>query len=750
MIALGLLCAVLAADPPRDPGTAAMVKRLQALARAGDPWTPERGLPAAFLKYQALYGGRRDGAGQVVDAAVAAHAKLFSARTAEATRASIAAFDEVQKDAASTPGLGPDFRAAVSESLAIAYLRLGEQSNCFFHHNADSCLLPLQKGGVYALREGPEGAIRVLTALLTSRSVKDQYEDLQNRWLLNVAYMALGTYPDAVPTAWRIPPEVFRSSAQVPRFTDLAAKLGVNRAGLAGGVIAEDFDGDGFIDLMTSSQGLGPEDNLRLFHNDGDGTFSERTKEAGLTGLIGGLNLQQLDYDNDGRPDVLVGRGGWQGDSGKPQLLSLLHNNGDGTFSDVTERAGLLLAHPTQTLAVADFDGDGWVDLFVGYESGGPGGALGHGSRRQPCRLFRNNHDGTFTDVAKSAGVDLVGFVKGATWGDYDNDGRPDLYVSRLGEPNLLFHNDGPGPDGAFHFSEVSARAGVREPRMSFGTFFFDYDNDGWPDLFVEGVSPGQFNHAAGRVAAAYLGKASEPTARLFHNKGDGTFEDVTRAAGLTQPIFGMGLNFGDVDNDGFPDIYVGTGDPEYATLIPNLLFHNLGGRRFEDATFAAGVGHLQKGHGIAFADFDNDGDQDLYLVAGGAYPGDVFWAALFQNPGTSNHFLTLLLRGKKANSFGVGVRVHVTVEEAGKPRELYATLGSGGSFGASPLRIQLGLGQATAIRSVEITWPGSGTRQRFEQVALDRFYRATEGQVALEELSPKRLELGRKPAASK
>src|ERR1019366_1524192 len=190
------------------------------------------------------------------------------------------------------------------------------------------------------------------------------------------------------------------------------------------------------------------------FHNNGDGTFTDRTAEAGLTGLVGGLNIVETDYDNDGRPDVLVLRGAWLGKEGH-YPPSLLHNRGDGTFEDVTRRAGLLAFAPTQTAAWADFDGDGWLDVFVGAEST-PGD-------KNPCHLYRNNHDGTFTDVAAQAGLADLGFVKGVVWGDFNNDGRPDLCVTRLGAGNLLFRNDGMR-DGHPVFTDVTARAGVKEP----------------------------------------------------------------------------------------------------------------------------------------------------------------------------------------------------------------------------------------------------------------------------------------------
>ncbi|MDE3106366.1 MAG: VCBS repeat-containing protein, partial [Acidobacteriota bacterium] len=541
--------------------------------------------------------------------------------------------------------------------LALAYLRLGEQENCLVAHGQGACIFPIRKSGVHKLPRGAEGAVRELSALLERNA-----DDSQSRWLLNVAYMQLGSYPEGVPKQWLLPASLFASDADIGAFADVAPGAGLDVMGHAGGAVMEDFDGDGRLDIMVSSSG--PMDAMHLFHNNGDGSFTDVAERAGLKGETGGLNLVVTDYNNDGHPDVLVLRGGWWGKYGR-YPMSLLRNNGDGTFDDVTEQAGLLSFAATQTAAWADFDNDGYLDLFVGYESR-PGDPL-------PSRLFHNNGDGTFTEV-KLAGADAVdGFVKGVAWGDFNNDGRPDLFVSVMGGGNRLLRNDGAGEGSgramrSWRFTDVTAQAGIDTRQSSFATWFFDYDNDGWPDIFVAGYE----SDSAQDVGAFEMGlpvKAERP--RLYHNNHDGTFTDVTRATRMDRAILVMGANFGDLDNDGYLDVYLGTGDSMYQSLLPNRMFHNRAGKVFDDVTTSGGFGHLQKGHGVAFGDLERTGNEDVFEEMGGALPGDTYMSALYRNPGHANHWVTLRLQGVASNRAAFGARLTLTVVEAGVERRI-------------------------------------------------------------------------------
>ena len=461
--------------------------------------------------------------------------------------------------------------------------------------------MPIRGLGVHAVQTGSRNAVRVLLETLGRYP-----DDLALRWLLNLAYMTLGEYPEKVPAQWLIPPSVFDSDHEIPRYFDVAPQVGLDHLSLAGGSIMEDFDKDGYLDIMVSSWGL--TDQMRFFHNEGNGSFVDRTAEAGLLGEISGLNMSHADYNNDGFPDVLVLRGAWLGEQGL-HPNSLLRNNGDGTFQDVTEACGLLSFHPTQVGVWADYDNDGWIDLFIGNES--------LPTHPHPCQLFHNNGDGTFSDVAAAVGVASVGYVKGAAWGDYNNDDLPDLYLSRFNEPNVLYRNEGADMSGRWRFRDVSRKAGVTDPDRCFPTWFWDYNNDGWLDIFVASFE-GFDEYTLPAVAADFLGKPTgKESSRLYRNNKDGTFTDVAKEARLDRVLLAMGANYGDIDNDGFLDCYIGTGEPDLRTLIPNRMFLNAGGLHFQDVTTAGGCGHLQKGHAISFGDIDNDGDQDIHAVMG-------------------------------------------------------------------------------------------------------------------------------------
>jgi hypothetical protein len=601
----------------------------------------------------------------------------------------------------------------LEEVLGTAYLHKAEMDNDVYRKPGERCLFPPRKIFRYQKTADSERAVQYLTRFLEKKP-----DTQEARWLLNLAYMTLGKYPAGVPAKYLIPPSKFESKEDIGRFVDVAPAAGLNSFSMAGGVIVEDFDGDGLLDIVTSSYDQC--EALHFFHNNGDGTFTNRAMKAGLGDQLGGLNLIQTDYNNDGCMDIFVLRGGWQ----SPMRPSLLRNNCDGTFTDVTESAGLAESIASQTAVWADIDNDGWLDLFIGNEQG-------------PSRLYHNKGDGTFENIAAAAGVDRTAFSKGVVAADYDNDGFVDFYVSNLGGDNFLYHNNHDGT-----FTEVGRQAGVQAPWMSFATWFFDYDNDGLPDLFVTSyyMSPEEILHS--QLDLPY----NVETLKLYHNEGNGKFRDVTVEVGLNRVYDPMGSNFGDVDNDGFLDFYLGTGTPPYGDILPNVLFHNHEGKKFVDITASSGTGELHKGHGVAFVDLDNDGDEDIIAETGGAVPGDRHAIRLYENPGNGNDWISLHLVGVKSNRAALGARIKLTVQNGGEgQRFIFRTVGNGGSFGASPLQQHIGLGKDARILNLEIWWPATDSRQNFTGLEKNQFLEIKEFAKDYAKLDRPRYQLGGK-----
>lgn len=270
------------------------------------------------------------------------------------------------------------------KNLALAYLRLGERNNCIAGHNSGSCIFPIRDRGIYIDPSASQRGIALYQELL-----QEDPDNLEARWLLNLAYMTIGAYPGKVPSAWLIPGlDQDSSGYSVKPFQDMSGPLGLNHfRSQAGGSIVDDFNNDGYLDIITSSWDL--EEPMHFFKNNADGTFTDVSKESGLSGIKGGLNIIQADYNNDGYKDILVLRGAWLQEYGK-QPKTLLRNNGDGTFTDVTVESGIVSLNPTQTATWADFNNDGWLDLFIGHETSDL-------RYPHPSELYINNKDGTFT-----------------------------------------------------------------------------------------------------------------------------------------------------------------------------------------------------------------------------------------------------------------------------------------------------------------------------------------------------------------
>ena len=554
--------------------------------------------------------------------------------------------------------------------------------------------------GVYHLRHG--NLEKAVTNFKESLRLKPR--DPETLWNLWTAYSQLGGYPADLPEEFKIKPwGGFVTPNSVGRdslFTDMAANLKMDKVDGGRGSAWGDYDNDGDEDIVA----VGTYQPHVLYRNNGNGTFTNVADQAGIADPRGGWGSLFADYDNDGYLDLYITRGGWSGAAEN----TLYHNNGDGTFTDVTHTAGVADPQSSFCAAWADYDNDGFLDLYIAD------GVIGDGAANV---LYRNNGDGTFTNIAESAGVANTGNSLGTAWGDYDKDGYIDLHVVNFGQSNVLYRNNGDGT-----FTDVTSIAGMTLPVTdAFVTFFLDVDNDADLDIFIS--NSGSFQaFIAGQITGAAPHDGDRQV--LYRNNGDGTFTDVTRESGLYHAFGAMGANFGDIDSDGYLDIYLATGAPQMGRLERDALFRNNGDGTFTDATLALGLGNIGKGHGVTFGDVDTDGDVDIYVPVGGAFIGDQWHNLFYQNTGTGNNWLTLKLVGVKSNRDGIGAKVTLRVGDS----VIYREVSGGCGFGSTnSLSLEIGLGKHTKVDTLEIVWP-SGQVDTHRNLSVNQKRVITEG----------------------
>jgi hypothetical protein len=528
------------------------------------------------------------------------------------------------------------------------------------------------------------------------------------------------------------------------RFIDITEKSGIQAVILSGsakkdyvlevngsGVCWLDYDNDGYMDLylvngstlreLQGGKPASPHHNY-LYHNNGDGTFTDVTLSAHAPGAGWGFGCAAADFDNDGYTDLFVANFGSN---------ILYRNNGDGTFSDVTAKAGVGGGDIWHAgAAFADYDGDGFVDLYVsGYLDfdiqhpqlktcdyrGVPVRACGPlGYRGAPDALYRNNGDGTFTDVTEKAGVkdNHLYFGFAVIFDDLDGDGKPDIFVANDSNPNYLYRNKGDGK-----FEEIGIQAGVAmnadgKEMSSMGVAVGDYDHDGRMDLFVTTFANDNYV--------------------LYHNDGGGFFSDVSYPAGLGEPTIpwlGWATFFFDYDNDGWPDLFAANGHvyPEVDGKTtekyrqPLQLFRNLGNGRFAEASREAGLSAMpwRSARGGAYCDFDNDGDLDVIVSNIDERP------QLLENAGGNRaNWIELKLIGSRSNRGAIGAQVKI---QAGDLIQ-YDHVRAGGSFlSNNDPRLHFGLGSQRLVNVIEIRWP-SGALERLRDVAANRIVAVQEG----------------------
>jgi hypothetical protein len=530
------------------------------------------------------------------------------------------------------------------------------------------------------------------------------------------------------------------------KFVDVTAALGIHfkheasptsrkylLSTMGSGVALFDYDNDGRLDIFFANgariddpapKGLipqkdGPKYSNRLYHQKEDGTFEDVTDKAGLSGTGYSTGVAVGDYDNDGYDDLFVGGYG---------RSTLYHNNGNGTFTDVTSRAGVAGSGWATSSAWVDYDNDGKLDLVVARYMEWDFDDIYCGERKQGYRaychpdifrpisilLYHNDGNGKFTEVSERAGVSKPLKALGVAIGDYDRDGWPDIVIANDSVPESLFHNKGDGT-----FEEVAMVSGLAmdgngTTYAGMGVDFEDYNNDGWPDVVITDLANQRY--------------------ALYSNSKDGSFDYASPVSGLGEMTLlhsGWGIRFLDYDNDGWKDLVVAqshvmdtieVNEPHLHYLEPPLLAHNELGKTFADVSAQSGEVFRQKwaGRGLATGDIDNDGRVDVVITSNDG-PA---WVLRNETP-TRNHWLTMKLVGVKSNRDGIGAQVEVTTE-TGKQ---YATVTTAGSYeSSSDRRVHFGLGAATSVTQIRIRWP-SGITQMLADTKADQILVVTEAE---------------------
>ncbi len=476
-----------------------------------------------------------------------------------------------------------------------------------------------------------------------------------------------------------------------------------------------DYDNDGWLDILLLTgrrfNQTPADSSLRLYHNNRDGTFTDVTLKAGLTRSVWATGVTIADYDNDGFDDIFISCWG--------QSI-LFHNNGNGTFSDVTRKAGLVRTgvHFATGCTWIDYDRDGRLDLFVCHYAifdpaktpargkdpacnynGVPVFCGPAGLAQESCRLYHNNGDGTFTDVSVKSGIAAIkpGYALTAVAADFDNDGWQDIYVACDTSPSLYLHNNHDGT-----FTEQGLERGVSlsedgQQQAGMGVGVGDFDGDGYLDIFK--------THFRG------------DTQVLYKNNGKGYFRDATLRSGLgvETRFVGWGAALVDLDNDGLPDLFWTTGMvyPEVEATVPdapyktpNILFRNLGDGRFEQLSGVDGLNELHSSRGVAFGDFDNDGDVDILIVNLNEPP-----SLLRNDVKGTNNWLKIQLVGTTSNRSSIGAQV---IASYGGRKQSQTIMAQSSYLSVSDRRLHFGLGEAKTA-NLEIRWPSGAVETRID-----------------------------------
>lgn len=536
------------------------------------------------------------------------------------------------------------------------------------------------------------------------QACQDSPDDIRYRWMLRTLTLHSGQPEKTIQESFRlnVPPP----APATFQFSDVTTNSGAGRLALGRGAAWGDFDNDGSDDILVGAERA----PFRLLHNRKDGTFEDVAQNMGLVDPegLGCYASQFVDYDNDGFQDIFLTSNGWGGGG----RLFLFHNDRGKRFTDVTRAAGL--AEPVNAFGSswADYDNDGLVDLAVAAGIVDPAA----GDR---IRLYHNEGNGKFREIGEQAGLLQKARWISVCWGDYDADGRQDLLATSYDAGPFLFRNLGHG-----RFEDVSERCGIRNAKHAYTCEFLDFDNDGKLDIFVSTYPEGEYKTMIESKSSRGVVDASQHQL-LFRNSGDGTFRNVTEEAGITGWYGAMSSQTGDLDNDGFDEILLGTGNPALDWCEPKVILHNNGKRQFTDVAESSKLVHFGMLHGMALSDYDDSGNLSLFGSFGGFYWGSRETSRLYQNSGSGNASLEVRLVGTRSNRDAIGAKITALAGQG----TIHKWVNGGNGFGSGNSRcVHLGVGREKKVKHLQIDWP-SGLRQSFQFIDAGQRIEITEGQ---------------------
>jgi len=612
----------------------------------------------------------------------------------------------------------------INEAYLVAFLREGENRNCALKKSNKSCIYPVKPDAIYKDLFFSKKANSVLLELIKNYPNENSY-----KWIRSLL--------DNLTINQRHSYLTINSHSKLLPLEDLSTEMGVSNFSNAGAILVDDFNNDMSADLIISSG----RSSLKYYENRGD-YFVDKSYSSNSSKNHAGFYAISIDYDNDRCLDVLLLRGAWLYENGRGGH-SLLRGNCKGEFDDVTKKLELAIFEPNQVAVKADFNNDGFLDLFLGCES----------EVFFKCKphLLMNLQGAKFKEMIHTSGIGTEGYIKGATVIDINNDNRMDLIISNMMGTLEFYVNE--TINNNIKFRKIDSGVQIIK---TFSVMSFDFNNDGLFDVAVSRyvhpyeqnlkflktrldlinlINPtkklyietdGLFNrNFLNKTIASFFKQdgGRDYGISILLNKGNEKFEEIPLEISK-QSIPIMGSSFGDVNNDGFLDLYLGTGSMEFSALLPNRFLLNVEGKDLIDVTANLELGHLQKGHGIVFHDIDNNGAQDIIINSGGAIESDKFYKQIFMNNNHLGNFIKLIFKGRKSNQFGIGVRVKILTNE---DNEIHREVGAHSSFGSTSNELFIGIGKNKKIKKLEITWPTSKNKLTFENVISNKIYMVEE-----------------------